>query len=158
MNRRKLLLTILSLFFFISACSLSHQKIQSSHLPLSSEETITNEVIEEELLSPTLQQGLASWYGPGFYGKKTASGQKFLKQSFTAAHRSLPFGTRLKVINQLNGKEVEVVVNDRGPFIKGRILDLSYVAAKELGITKKGCAPVEIKKLLATNENKTKFE
>lgn len=77
---------------------------------------------------------VASWYGPGFHGKKTASGQVFDQNKMTAASKTLPFGTRLKVRNPKNGKTVTVVINDRGPFIKGRGIDLSKEAARRLGI------------------------
>ena len=80
------------------------------------------------------QKGLASWYGPGFHGRKTASGERFDTTELTAAHLSLPFGTKLLVRNERNGKEVVVRVNDRGPYIKTRIIDLSQAAARALGI------------------------
>ena len=86
--------------------------------------------------------GIASWYGPGFNGKKTASGQKFNQNSMTAAHKRLPFGTRLKVKNMKTSKYVNVIVNDRGPFIKGRVIDLSKGAAKKLGILQTGSSKV----------------
>ncbi|MFO1519139.1 MAG: septal ring lytic transglycosylase RlpA family protein [bacterium] len=90
------------------------------------------------------QSGIASWYGPGFYGRKTSSGTRFKKEAFTCAHRSLPFGTVLTVTNLNNGKSVEVTVNDRGPFIKPRILDLSYAAAREIGLLKSGVAQISL--------------
>lgn len=96
--------------------------------------------------------GLASWYGPGFYGRKTASGEKFKKHDLTCAHRKLPFGTPLLVTNLENGKNVEVVVNDRGPFIKNKIVDLSYAAAKEIGMLGAGSAKVELKTLVAEED------
>lgn len=83
------------------------------------------------------QCGGASWYGPGFHGKKTASGQRFNENAMTAAHKTLPFGTVVKVTNQKTGKSIKVTITDRGPFAKGRIIDLSKVAAAKLG-TKKG--------------------
>jgi len=76
--------------------------------------------------------GRASWYGPGFHGKKTASGQRFNQWSFTAAHRSLPFGTKLLVTNRRNGKSVIVTINDRGPYSGNRSLDLSRAAMNKL--------------------------
>lgn len=82
--------------------------------------------------------GTASWYGPGFQGKRTASGEKFDKNSMTAAHRKLKFGTKIKVTNPKNGKSVIVRINDRGPFIKGRMLDLSEKAAYKIGIKARG--------------------
>lgn len=92
-------------------------------------------------------EGLASWYGPGFKGRKTASGKRFNPKLMTAAHRTLPFGTRLKVTNLANEKTVEVVVNDRGPFIKGRIIDLSQGAAKKLGFAGAGVVKVQIEQI-----------
>jgi len=79
--------------------------------------------------------GGASWYGPGFHGKKTASGERFNQHAMTAAHRSFKFGSKLKVTNQKNGKFVIVRVNDRGPFHGKRIVDLSKAAAYSIGIT-----------------------
>lgn len=89
----------------------------------------------------------ASYYGEGdgLSGKKTASGEKFNPESLTAAHKTLPFGTKVEVKNPENGKKVTVRVNDRGPFTKGRQLDVSAKAAKELGIKDKGVTPVEMK-------------
>lgn len=88
--------------------------------------------------------GTASYYGPGFHGKKTANGETFNMHQLTAAHRTLPFGTKVKVINVSNNKSVIVRINDRGPFIRGRIIDLSYEAAKRLGFLKKGHTRVKL--------------
>lgn len=77
---------------------------------------------------------IASWYGPGFHGRKTASGERFNQNALTAASRTLPFGTRVKVRNLKNGKTCTVKINDRGPFVKGRGIDLSHEAARRLGI------------------------
>lgn len=83
-------------------------------------------------VSASDQLGKASWYGPGFHGRTTASGQKYNMYSMTAAHRTLKFGTRVKVTNLSNDKSVIVTINDRGPFIKGRIIDLSKSANQAL--------------------------
>ncbi len=91
-----------------------------------------------------VQVGIASWYGPGFHGKKTASGEIYNMYKLTAAHKTLPLGTYVRVINLENGKEVVVKINDRGPFVPGRIIDLSYAAAKKIGMLKKGTARVKI--------------
>jgi peptidoglycan lytic transglycosylase len=88
--------------------------------------------------------GLASWYGQPHQGLKTASGEAFDMNKLTAAHRTLPFGTRLRVTNVENGKSVVVRVNDRGPHVAGRVLDLSYRAAQALGMTDAGVARVEV--------------
>ena len=79
-----------------------------------------------------LQRGGASWYGPRFHGRRTASGERYDMQAFTAAHRTLPFGTRVRVKSLVNGREVEVRITDRGPFSRGRIIDVSRAAAVEL--------------------------
>ncbi len=86
--------------------------------------------------------GIASWYGPKFHGRMTANGELYDMYSFTAAHRTLPFGTVVKVVDLSTGKSVVVRINDRGPFIPGRIIDLSYAAASELGIVGRGTAEV----------------
>jgi len=88
------------------------------------------------------QCGGASWYGPGFHGKKTASGQKFNQNAMTAAHKTLPFGTVVKVTNERTGRSVKVTINDRGPFHKGRIIDLSKAAAAKLGTMSAGTGKV----------------
>lgn len=93
------------------------------------------------------QTGLASWYGRKFHGRKTASGETFDMNGLTAAHRSLPLNCYVKVTNKTNGKTVVVKVNDRGPFSGNRVLDLSYGAAKQLGITSKGVGNVSIERV-----------
>jgi peptidoglycan lytic transglycosylase len=92
-----------------------------------------------------VEQGIASMYGGKFVGRTTASGQKLDRTHLTAAHRKLPFGTRLVVTNRRNGRSVVVTVNDRGPHRKGRIIDLSPAAARELGMRRAGLVPVEIR-------------
>jgi len=104
---------------------------------------------------PVIEQtGEASNYGKGFHGKKTANGEKFDQNKLTAAHPSLPLGSKAKVTNLKNGKSVEVRINDRGPYVKGRDIDLSKQAAKELDITKNGVAPVEIEAKLPDDDSK----
>jgi rare lipoprotein A len=90
------------------------------------------------------QRGKASWYGPGFHGKRTASGERFDMEALTAAHRTLPFGTRIRVRNSQNGREVVVRINDRGPFARGRVLDLSKSAAAQIGLIHRGSGRVEL--------------
>jgi len=89
-----------------------------------------------------LQSGAASWYGPGFHGRRTASGETFNQNALTAAHKTLPFGSRVRVVNQQTGRSVVVRINDRGPFVRGRIIDLSKASAQALGIS--GHAPVKL--------------
>jgi rare lipoprotein A len=90
------------------------------------------------------QKGFASWYGPGFHGRKTSNGEAYNMHSLTAAHKTLPLGTVLLVKNLDNGKNTLVRVNDRGPFAGGRIIDLSYKAARALGVVDNGMAKVQI--------------
>lgn len=90
------------------------------------------------------QQGEASYYHNKFRGRKTASGEKFRQYKRTAAHRTLPFGTKVKVTNLRNGKTVRVTINDRGPFVDGRIIDLSRKAARKIDMLNSGVAPVKI--------------
>jgi rare lipoprotein A len=93
------------------------------------------------------QTGVASYYGAKHQGKRTASGERFDKNSLTAAHRQLPFGTRVKVTNLKNDKSCVVRINDRGPHIRGRLIDLSHEAAEQLGMIKSGTARVRVQAL-----------
>jgi len=96
-----------------------------------------------------VQRGKASFYGRKFHGRKTSSGDVFDMNKMTAAHKTLPMDSYVQVINLDNGKAVVVKVNDRGPFIKGRIIDLSYAAASQLGFVRQGVAKVEIRTIAA---------
>lgn len=87
-------------------------------------------------------QQLASWYGPGFHGKRTASGERFNTNALTAAHKTLKLGTKVKVTNLNNNKSVIVVINDRGPYVRGRVIDLSMAAKNHLSMG--GVAPVKL--------------
>ncbi|HNP60433.1 MAG TPA: septal ring lytic transglycosylase RlpA family protein [Nitrospirales bacterium] len=98
----------------------------------------------EPMISETSQQGVASWYGPSFHGNPTANGEPYNMWALTAAHRTLPFGTRVLVQSVETGKSVTVRINDRGPFIRGRIIDLSYGAARELAMIGKGTENVRL--------------
>jgi rare lipoprotein A len=90
----------------------------------------------------SVQRGQASWYGPGFHGRRTANGEVFNSKSLTAAHRSLPFGTLVRVVNEKTGRSVIVRINDRGPYAKGRIIDLAHGAAQQIGMA--GVATVSL--------------
>jgi rare lipoprotein A len=105
----------------------------------SSADTIDQKDSEYEL------EGYASYYADKFEGRKTASGDIFDQSKLTAAHKTLPFGTIVEVLNMNNGMTVSVIINDRGPFIAGRIIDLSYAAAKRLGMIQDGVVPVKLK-------------
>ncbi|HEU4740719.1 MAG TPA: septal ring lytic transglycosylase RlpA family protein [Meiothermus sp.] len=90
--------------------------------------------VAKDAVSATFE-GLAAWYGSKFHGRRTASGEPYDMYAFTAAHRSLPFGTRVRVTNPRNGQSVIVRINDRGPFTPGFIIDLSYAAAQRIGLS-----------------------
>ncbi len=94
--------------------------------------------------SRAIGSGMASYYGAGFAGRPTASGERFNPSALTAAHRTLPFGTRLKVTNPHNGRSVVVRVNDRGPFSRGRVIDLSQEAARQIGLIQQGHGVVQL--------------
>jgi rare lipoprotein A len=117
-------------WLFVAACSLPPSKVK---LPPA--------------LAPATrasQTGIASWYGPGFHGKPTASGVIYDQNDLTAAHQTLPLGTRVMVTNLETGSSAEVTINDRGPFAKGRIIDLSFAAGKALGMIGPGTIPVRV--------------
>ncbi len=121
------------------------------------EPVVTEDVVSVEEESITADRSLvefvdkgsmkASWYGPGFHGQKTANGEVYDQNSFTAAHKSLKFGTLLKITNLKNSKSVVVRINDRGPYIHGRDLDLSKAAALELGMVRKGVAKIKVEEI-----------
>lgn len=91
--------------------------------------------------------GQASWYGPGFHGRLTANGERYNQNAFTAAHRYLRFGTKVRVTNLRNGRSVVVRINDRGPYAKGRVIDLSAAAARTVDMIRMGVAPVSVEVL-----------
>ncbi|WP_243369464.1 septal ring lytic transglycosylase RlpA family protein [Microvirga solisilvae] len=99
----------------------------------------------QEASGKIVQSGRASWYGPGFQGRKTASGETFDTNELTAAHRTLPFGTKVRVVNKKTGKSVVVRINDRGPYAHGRVIDLSRASAQAIGLS--GVAPVSVAEL-----------
>jgi rare lipoprotein A len=123
---------------FVAACNTT----------ASNDPSITGSISQPNIeAGNAFQRGTASWYGPGFHGRKTASGERFNSYDMTAAHRSLPFGTRLKVTNETNGRSVVVRVNDRGPFAHRRIIDLAKGPAQALGLTNAGTAYVSLQRL-----------
>ena len=127
------LFSILILAICIYGCAPSTRYAQS------------NEVLTSSLQKGSILIGEASYYGKKFHGRKTASGEIFNMYSMTAAHNQLPFNTILQVTNKGNGRSVQVRINDRGPFKKGRIIDLSYQAALKLDMLKEGIVLVEIR-------------
>jgi rare lipoprotein A len=92
-------------------------------------------------------EGTASWYGPGFFGNRTANGEVFRPGTLTAAHRTLPFGTMVRVTNLNNGRSTVVRINDRGPFVGNRVIDLGHGAAQQVGLVSSGLAPVRLEVL-----------
>ncbi len=131
----KIRIALIFIILIFSACSSSVRYAANKKSRISSNKKQSGDVIV----------GYSSYYGKKFHGRKTANGEVFDMYGKTAAHRNLAFGTRLKVTNLENGKSVIVKVNDRGPFVAGRILDLSFGAAKEIGMIGSGVAKVNIK-------------
>ena len=122
-----------SLFPSHSSLFPSHSSLFTSHFSL--------------LNAQSVQSGKASYYAKSWTGRRTSNGERLHHDSLTCAHRSLPFGTLLKVTNLLNGKHVVVRVTDRGPFVKGRVVDLSWGAAKAIGMLAQGIAPVSVERV-----------
>jgi rare lipoprotein A len=104
-------------------------------------------VVTTSGIADASQSGMASFYGSKFQGRKTASGEKFNNGAMTAAHRTAPFGSRMKVTNVANGRSVVVRVNDRGPFVRGRVIDVSRAAANQLGFVGRGVTRVRVDRL-----------
>lgn len=129
---RYLTLVTIGVSFFISSCG------TSSRLSKTDKTTVSRSAGKK------IEDGIASWYGPNFHGKLTANGEIYDMYKLTAAHRTLPFNTIVKVTNLDNGKSVQVRVNDRGPYAKNRIIDLSKKAAEEINMLGPGTAPVEL--------------
>ena len=120
-------------------------------LIVSKKSEISSEAKKFETKSKSLQSGVASYYSKGLDGSKTASGERHHMTEMVAAHKTLPFGTRVKVTNLSNGKEVIVKINDRGPFVKGRVIDLSYGAFSQIESPGKGITKVKLEILNASN-------
>jgi rare lipoprotein A len=132
-----------AIFFVLLAIPVSTTTSPSASLPSIGE--IAPRSVENPWHQTLLHQiGTASWYGGKFHGRLTASGTRFDKRRLTAAHRTLPLGTKARIVNLENGRSVEVTVTDRGPYVRGRIIDLSEKAAQLLGMEKSGLAAVSI--------------
>ena len=128
MIRRKTIVPLVCLLFCIGVAML----VGCASTPRPATESAGGEV------------GVASYYADRLHGRRTASGERYDRNAYTAAHRRLPFGTHVQVINLDNGNAVDVRINDRGPFVKGRVIDLSYAAAKKLGMLRKGVVKVRV--------------
>ena len=136
MNHKILIITISLILYSCSPTIAYGDYINSDGMSRKEIEAIRNH--------PEVQIGIASYYGKKFHRKLTANGQKFNMYKVSAAHKTLPLGTRVKVTNLNNGKSIRLTINDRGPFKKGRILDLSYKAAQKLGFVNEGTTKVRI--------------
>ncbi|MDO4430231.1 MAG: septal ring lytic transglycosylase RlpA family protein [Lonepinella koalarum] len=144
----KLFFTLL-LSMLLSACSTTEAASTIKKNQISSDYVVNGKhySIENEDKKHYLAQGGASYYAKKFTGKRTASGEKYDPKNLTAAHRTLPFGTMVLVTNMQNKKQVVVRINDRGPFTKGRIIDLSKAAAAEIDMIRFGVAKVKVEQL-----------
>ncbi|MFM2315626.1 MAG: hypothetical protein RLZZ04_4904 [Cyanobacteriota bacterium] len=130
--------------FFNKKSSNQISKKYSQQDPFKLSEINQTIALPEQVLIANTVNGNASWYGPGFDGRLTANGETFDQQEMTAAHPHLEFGTKVKVTNLQNGRSVVVRINDRGPFIRDRIIDLSAAAARALNMMSSGVAPVRL--------------
>lgn len=128
----------------VSARGKHSAKSQKRHKTVAQKGADDRELWLKRAQQGDLLSGKASWYGPDFHNKATASGLSYDMYTFTAAHRTLPMGTVVKVTDQDNGKSVMVCVTDRGPFVRGRIIDLSYAAAQQINLGKRGVGRVNL--------------
>ncbi len=165
LSRTNSIILFVFVILFVSGCSTKsyyggsyayshsrrYHKINNS--PSVQRATMRPYVVNGRTYYPTVVQtgniyrGIASWYGPNFHGKRTSNGEYYDMYAMTAAHKTLPMNTIVKVNNLLNGRSAIVRINDRGPFVKNRIIDLSYAAAKKLDIVATGTAPVKLEVL-----------
>lgn len=165
-----MLLRLLLLISFLSACSFGvpikrNSGYEASSPPSSSIKTVKKYNTQKSYIvhgkqyhvldsaDGFVERGIASWYGRKFHGRKTSNGETYDMFAMTAAHKSLPLPTRVKVTNLTNGRSIIVKVNDRGPFVDDRIIDLSYTAAKKLDLITHGTSPVEIRALTGNASN-----
>jgi len=147
---KRIVVVVLAMFVatLLSSCADGNAKIASrqgyERFPEDTQAPASQKGKKGKKTAPIgkVMKGQASYYGPGFNGKKTASGEIFNQNDMTCAHKTLPFGTKLRVVRDDTGASVEVRVNDRGPFVRDRIIDLSAAAGKKLGLDKVGHAKV----------------
>ena len=142
---KKILLTII---FFLVSCGSS-----IAYGDYVNTTGMTRKQIESIKNHPKTQIGIASYYGKKFHKKRTANGEIFNMYKVSAAHKSYPLGTKVRVTNLKNGKSLKLVINDRGPFVSGRVIDLSYKAARKLGFVNQGTVKVRID-VLRLGDNK----
>jgi len=148
-----MIIALLSLSSFFSGCASKkvHKPYKTKYTSKARQKsTMRCYTIRGKRYSPTyvkvgqVMKGVSSWYGPNFHGKKTSNGEVYNMHARTAAHKTWPMDTMVKVTNLQNGKTTVVRINDRGPFVRGRIIDCSYTAGKELGLDRMGIAKVSI--------------
>ena len=157
----KKFLFFLWIILYITGCSSRYETYSSYVLPSPNKKgTQRPYVVNGKIYYPIqkipvgyTQIGIASWYGPNFNGQKTSNGEIYNMYAFTAAHKTLPMNTIVKVTNLRNNKSVIVRINDRGPFVANRIIDLSYAAAKQIGLDKSGTAPVKLEVIKFEGKN-----
>ena len=142
---------LIVVLFFLTACAPRHRIVYERRTPPPEKGAI------EKRESRGVQQGIASWYGADFHGKQTSSGEVYDMYQLTCAHNTLPLGTMVMVTNLENGKSVELKVNDRGPFVKGRIIDVSYAAARMLDMHAQGTAMVRVEVIGSAIEQTQRF-
>jgi rare lipoprotein A len=160
--------TILVIFFFLlTACGPRHRVVYEKRMPPPEKQEVKREAVKEEKFVPEakiekreskeVQYGVASWYGGEFHGRPTSSGEVYDMYQLSCAHNTLPLGTVVMVTNLENGRSLELKVNDRGPFVKERILDVSYAAAQMLGMWEKGTALVKVEVIIPAIEPVQRF-
>ncbi len=153
----KQLIVILIMLFLAGFTIINNQLSEEIEFEIVEENPVVEEVNETENTSilSYIDKGemVASWYGPRFHGRPTANGERFDEMAFTAAHKKLRFGTLLRVSNPRTGNSVIVRINDRGPFIRGRHLDLSKAAAMELGMIEKGVEKLQVEQVALNGVN-----
>src|SRR5437016_2751524 len=159
-RRVRRLTFVIFAFMLVSACGHKKVQLQPPQLPQTAQTGQPGQApqppqpaqpVQPPQILPEELEGLASYYAEPYHGRKTANGETFdTYKHLTAAHRTLPFNTFVRVTNKTNGREVDVRINDRGPFIDGRVIDLSVRAAREIDLVRPGIAPVRIRVLKAT--------
>ena len=150
-----LLIALLASGMTFTGCSSKQRTVKSSKYTSKSrhKSTMRSYRVHGRSYRPTyvrvgqVMKGISSWYGPNFHGKQTSNGERYNMHARTAAHKTWPMDTMVKVINLQNGKSTIVRINDRGPFVRGRIIDCSYTAGKEIGLDRMGIAKVSIQVL-----------
>jgi rare lipoprotein A len=131
-------------FTYMSENKKNNESVENSTTTVNNDEVLMNTSLVDYIDKGMMR---ASWYGPKFHGKLTANGERFDQMALTAAHKKLKFGTLLRITNPRNDKSVIVRINDRGPYIRGRQLDLSKAAAQKLGMIKRGVAKLEVEEI-----------